>query len=333
MIKIKLSTPNPDFPLIRQTPNTDGTWGNYKFFINQEIEECDYWVVFDGLGHMEHTKCPKENVILITGEPPSVKEYSNWFIRQFHILVTCHNGIRHKNAIFKQQGLPWMAGATYLKNEKKWDSNNFISYNDFKAMDSLLKTKELSIILSNKKFTAGHEQRIRFLERLEETFGNRIDIFGRGFNEIEDKIESIIKYKYTIVLENSSFRNYWTEKLSDAYLCSTFPFYYGCLNILDYFPKDSLAIIDIYDIEESIKIIKSVMESKGYEKSLYSLKESKELVLNQYNLFPSIVNIIENIKKNSDESDKKGLIKLYPERRYRKLVRKIAGSFLPKIRD
>jgi hypothetical protein len=150
-----------------------------------------------------------------------------------------------------------MAGAKYLKEKNKWDSNRYLSYNDFLKLNSQKKDKEVSIIISNKAFTEGHEQRIKFLDALKKAFGNRIELFGRGYNEIEDKFEALTNFKYSIVMENSSFQDYWTDKLSDTFLCNTYPIYYGCPNILDYFSEDSLNVINIYKINDSINIIKS----------------------------------------------------------------------------
>jgi len=76
-------------------------------------------------------------------------------------------------------------------------------------------------------------------------FGERIDIFGRGINEIEDKWDALDRYKYHIALENSVVEDYWTEKLSDAYLAGCYPIYYGCPNIEKYFDISSLARINI----------------------------------------------------------------------------------------
>jgi hypothetical protein len=196
--------------------------------------------------------------------------------------------------------------------------------------DNRKKDKEISIVISNKAYTNGHEQRIKFLSRLTDTFGDRIHLFGRGFNEIEDKYDCMASYKYSIVLENCSVNDYWTEKLSDAYLCGSFPIYYGCPNILNYFPEGSIARIDIYNVEDSIDKIKSIIDSDKYEHSLDLLEKSKDLVLNKFNLFPSISMLIDELEKRNSNSDKQDLIKIYPERRYRKLFRKIAGSFLPK---
>jgi hypothetical protein len=327
-VKVKLSTTDKEFPLRRQTPGSKGIWSNCIFYIDQDIEECDYWVILDNLSNSEKTKCPKENVILVTGEPPNIKKYSSCFIRQFHTIITCHKDLKHNNVINTQQGLPWMTGAKFLINENKWDSKNFMSYDDFLNSDNSKKTKELSIIVSGKTSTPGHEQRVRFVNKLKETFGDRIDIFGRGFHEIEDKFDGIANYKYTIVLENNSYRDYWTEKLGDAFLCSSYPIYYGCPNIYDYFPKGSLAVIDIYNIEESFNHIKSIIASREYEKSLDLIKKSKELILNQYNLFPLIVNIINNSDQTRDVLRNKKSIKIFPENWIQKEFKNLVGRFI-----
>ena len=63
-------------------------------------------------------------------------------------------------------------------------------------------------------------------------------IFGKGINGFEDKWDTLRDYKYHIVIENSSFDDYWTEKLADNYLAECFPFYHGCKNINKYFDKN-----------------------------------------------------------------------------------------------
>ncbi len=44
MKKVKISIGN-NWPLDKQTPKWMAEWGEYKFFINDNTEECDYWFV------------------------------------------------------------------------------------------------------------------------------------------------------------------------------------------------------------------------------------------------------------------------------------------------
>ena len=107
---IKLSDPFTSWPIVRQTPGSHGVWGNCEFFVNKEVQECDYWVVYEGLKAVESTRCPPQNTILITGEPPTVKSYPPGFLAQFGTVITCHTAIIHPHIIHSQQSQPWHAG-------------------------------------------------------------------------------------------------------------------------------------------------------------------------------------------------------------------------------
>ena len=299
MIKIKISCQNNNFPLIRQTPGANGVWGNCKFFINQEINECDYWIIYEDIDNSESCKCPLENVIFISGEPQSVKQYNTSFLKQFPIIMTTQNEININKTIHTQTSLPWLIGVSYSLQKKQWNSSKYLTYDDFKNKLIVKKDKLLSVCISNKTSTKGHRDRLKFVEQLKEQFGSELDIYGRGFNEIEDKGMAIFNYKYCIVIENCQQENYWTEKLADTFLGGAYPIYYGCSNIFDYFNKASLTCIDIYDIHKSINIINGLISNNQFEKSLEHIKLSRELILDQYNLFELINKyIVANENKN-----------------------------------
>jgi hypothetical protein len=86
-------------------------------------------------------------------------------------------------------------------------------------------------------------------------------------------------------LENSSFFHYWTEKLADPFLCWTFPLYWGCPNIEEYFPIGSFARINIYDPENSISVIEQAIDTDMYVRALPALIEARQRVLGEYNFF------------------------------------------------
>lgn len=289
MIKVKVSTAFPDWPLIRQTPFSEGIWGDFQFYINQDVDECDYWVVYDSLFQTETVYCSPNNTILITGEPPDIKKYNPEFIDQFGMIITCHRNINHPNVIYTQQALPWMIGWKSLDST----INTFTKdYDELKSNRILEKSKLISVIASNKKITSGHRKRLEFVKKIKNVFGDDIDIFGRGYNEISDKWDAIYKYKYHIVLENSAVLDYWTEKIADCFLSEAFPLYYGCPNIFDYFSENSLIQIDINNYADSIKNIQVCIENRMFEKNIENIRAQKSKILDIYNLFPMICDII-----------------------------------------
>ena len=304
MIKIKLTFPFSEWPIERQTPNHSGVWQNCRFFINEPVKECDYWIVFEGLKKSEKTICPKENTILVTAEPPTIREYDQQFINQFETVITCHTNIQHNNPIYRQQGLPWHVGR---KQQNHINLSFFKDYDELVTINKFRKDKNISVISSTKNLSTGHRQRIEFVKMLKDHFGDQIDIFGRGLQEIEDKWDALARYKYHIALENCAVRDYWTEKLGDAYLAGCYPIYYGCPNIEKYFNNSALTKIDITQPQKAIHIIESCFKESNYEHSMQKIMDARKDVLNRYNLFAMIC---EHINRNQNELIKAKYVKI-----------------------
>ncbi|MEN6467760.1 MAG: glycosyltransferase family 10 [Smithella sp.] len=296
MITVKLS--HPPWPIVRQTPGQNGIWGECRFFCNTDIDQCDYWFVLEGLkAKKEQSICPKDHTILITCEPPALKTYKTEFLRQFATVITCHANIDHPHPVFQQPGLPWHIG----RRQKDHVNIEFSKdYDELKTIPSIPKTKLLSVISSSKVMSEGHRKRLDFAKRLKAYFGDEIDLFGRGLNEIEDKWDALAAYRYHVALENSAVSDYWTEKLSDAFLAGCHPIYYGCPNIDRYFDPASLTPIDLDHPETAIAIIEACIEQKKYESSKQKVWDAREKVLDQYNLFAMIADYIANDRQGAD---------------------------------
>jgi hypothetical protein len=257
-------------------------WDDHVFFINQPVQECDWWVVYEDLLVPEGAVCPPGHTILITGEPPSVKTYTQPFIGQFGKVVTCHTDLAHPNQVRSQQALPWHVGR-HMRDGR--NLGFWLDYDGLKSLEPPAKDYLLSVIVSGKAGTAGHRRRLRFTQILSEHFGERLEVFGRGIRDVEDKWDVIAASRYHIVLENSAVRDYWTEKLSDAYLGWAFPIYYGCPNLADYFPDAAFVAIDIQDPKGSIRTIERTVAEGTFESEIDRLRQARGLVLDRYNLF------------------------------------------------
>jgi len=295
MITVKLST--SPWPIIRQTPGHHGIWGEYRFFCNTDIDRCDYWFVLEGLGNRKETSiCPKGNVVFIAGEPPTLKTYKSEFLFQFAAVITSDANINHPHPLFQQSGLPWHVG----RRQRNHVNIEFTKdYDELKAMTFIPKTKLLSVVSSSNMMSEGHRKRFEFAKRLKTHFGEKIDLFGRGLNEIEDKWDALADYQYHVAIENSEVNHYWTEKISDAFLAGCHPIYHGCPNITDYFPAGSLTPIDINEPEKAITIIEACIKQKRYESSERLIWEAREKVLDTYNLFPLIADYIDKDRQHA----------------------------------
>lgn len=267
--------------------------GRYKFYIDEDIEDPDFWVVQSkGLRKPETCRVARENTIFLSTEPRSVLVYPKKYISQFGTVFTCQEDTRHPNVQLGPAILPWHVGFT---EDKEGNCAFSKDYDGMKSAAAPEKTKLLSIITSNKAFTSGHLKRLAFVEKLKEHYGDKLDVYGRGIKDFDDKWDILAPYKYHIAIENSSQDYYWTEKISDCYLTETFPLYYGCTNLNEYFPEKSFRRIDINNIEEAIRIIDDAIASDVYGKSRDVLHECKNLVLDDYNMFEYITRICDTL--------------------------------------
>jgi len=302
LIKVKLTTGEKDNKIFRQTKNGKGISndGKYQFLLTDDIKEADFWVVRNKYIKRPTTcNVASQNTILMLSEPSSVVLFPKSYLKQFGLVCSCQEDMKHKNVIYTHAILPWFIG----QNDKGMiQHEDFINYDNLKQSDFPQKTKLISVITSNKAFSKGHLDRINFCKKLKNHFGNKIDIFGRGFNNFDDKWDVLAPYKYHIAIENSSSKYYWTEKLSDCYLSGTFPFYYGCSNINDYFPDNSYKKIDITNFDESVQIIEEAISNDLYEKCKDDLVLSKNLVLDDYNIFNEIAKCCDKLDPNASKS-------------------------------
>ena len=284
MIQIKLSTNSSDFPLIWQTPGGKGIWGDCQFILDSDLEECDYWFIYEGIKRIETTRCPRSNIIFITGEPPEIRRYNPLFLHQFAKVLTSQPIIIHRHVVHTQTGLPWLIGIKYDRSARRWGSHTICSYDVLRSSEPK-KNKMMSVVISNKDSIKGHRKRLDFVRKLQERFHDEIDFFICGEVILEDKWDAIKDYRYTIVIENAICPDYWTEKLADAYLGLSYPIYYGCPNLGSYFPEDSFTRIDIDDFEASARTIGGLLRRDIYDERLDALRIAKSLVLEKYNLF------------------------------------------------
>lgn len=281
--------------ILSQTKGRKGVsnCGKYRFYVNEEVEDPDFVIIRGKSSKKPMTfNVAPENVILATSEPYSVLAYPRDYCNQFGLICSCQENLKHRNVRFTPAIIFWFAGVRFDAKGRPTPAKD---YDCLKAAPTPQKTKLISVVSSTKAFTKGHVDRIRFVERLKERYGDKIDIFGRGYNGFEDKCDVITPYKYHIVIENSRAKYYWTEKLSDSFICESYPIYYGCTNIDEYFPEGSYSTIDINDFEGSVKVIDELLANDAYEKAKPLLKECKDKVLDEYNLFNYLARIMDEM--------------------------------------
>ena len=132
------------------------------------------------------------------------------------------------------------------------------------------KTKEVSMVYSDKKYLTGHKLRHEVAQKVE-----GIDLYGRGtLRSIKYKEKALVDYRYSIIIENSKAENYFTEKLVDCLIVGTIPIYWGCPNVDKFFNTKGMIIVN--SLEEIAEAVASLTESQYISKMEY-IKDNLEL--------------------------------------------------------
>ncbi len=132
------------------------------------------------------------------------------------------------------------------------------------------KSKDISIIASFKRMTPCQIMRHNIID----TYGDKISgIYGNGYKKVENKLEALKDFRYSIVVENVVSDTFFTEKIIDCFLTGTIPIYCGTRKITDYF--NGAGIIPIHDMFY-VKNALSNATPDFYESNLDAIKDNFE---------------------------------------------------------
>jgi hypothetical protein len=294
----KAASARPTEYLPRYLPNGEHRLGEIEWIFQQDSTQYDWLVVYDDLpltpsgGNSqweEKLACPRENTLLITAEPSTIKVYGKAFLAQFGHVLTSQEpwAIPHPNPIFSQCGLLWFYGKSHQEA-----SIDFPIHKKF----------DISTVCSSKqqKHTL-HSLRHEFTCRLKMEMPE-LEVFGHGHRFIQSKVEALDPFRYHLAIENHFTPHHWTEKLADTFLGGCLPFYFGCPNVFDYFPEESLIPLDIRDFEQSLETIRQAIRYKAYETRLPAIHEARRLVLEEYALFPMLSRLVPNLHQSTKKA-------------------------------
>lgn len=287
----------------RQLPRGHGLiFDNVRLILDQDAGEYDWLIVCHDLASSrERTSravhCAREHTVFITYEPSSVTVLSDAFLQQFGHVISCHEPrmTAHENVRF--------AAPPLLR--QGYDSS--MDHEQIAAAPAPDKKKTLSTFCSEKSMSHTlHRQRLLFTRKLQAQLPE-LEVFGPGAGRVmQHKRQGIDPYRYHLVVENSLCPHYWTEKLSDAFLGWSLPFYAGAQNVCNYFPEQSLVQIDICNFPESLARIRKAIADNEYERRLPAIREARRRVLEEYNFFRYLAASVQAIADNTTAPARSG---------------------------
>lgn len=247
--------------------------------------DYDYLICFNKIS--EDPKVPKENIYTFIMEP---SWSPNWDKK-------CHT---YSNKVFCHDK------KLFGNHENMIDSPSFMFYHmtnscidDYLNNNNFEKSKLASMVVSytpngNGNYIKNYIKRTALALKLI-NYGFDIDIYGSGWNlphervkgPIQNKLNGLIDYKFSISIENSCEKNYISEKFFDPILCNCGTIYSGSPNIGEIY--DHKMIIDIDDLNGCLDLISDYLKS-DIDQDLI-LKQKRKYFL-EHNLYQKIKDLI-----------------------------------------
>jgi hypothetical protein len=280
IVKLERYFKYPD--LKRQTPGCSLKWNGFTF-TEDDVTECDYLVILEYPAKDFSVKVNKDNILHVCQEPPNeVSKYRQYANKNAKLVFNQLD--TKKNNILSHGALPWHV-------DKDYDFLSALKPTDLK------KENKVVWITSNQMTSKGHNERMDFLNRIKDL--PDVHLYGRGIRPIADKWTALEDAKYAIAYENFQDDYYWTEKIIDCYLSYTMPLYFGCRSIGNFFPKDSYIELDPNDKHIDL-LLKETIASNKWEQSLEAITQARQLILEQYQLFPFLYREIKALEAAKD---------------------------------
>ncbi len=137
-----------------------------------------------------------------------------------------------------------------------------------------VKPKNISIIASGKTNTIGQRMRHEAISQFAKDY--KIDVYGRGYAPVENKITALEDYKFSIVIENDLEGGIISEKLIDCLQTGTIPLYYGHPSWADHFNMHGIYPFANLDELKSL-LIKIQYGAINYDSRMDAVNENLKL--------------------------------------------------------
>ena len=200
----------------------------------------------------------------------------------------------------------------YFKIPHFLDYLNLFKYSDFKKIKNKTLTRNITkkfcaAVISNYKFTDYF--RLDFINELSKY--KTVDMGGKYKNNVgnvENKIEFLSSYKFSIAMENTEGDGYVTEKIIQSFIAGTIPIYYGDYTIDEFInPKSFILIRGKKDMKEKIEYIKKIdndddLYRRILKENIFNDKDIVKKTEKEYQDF--LLNIFEQDKRKAKRIDK-----------------------------
>jgi hypothetical protein len=225
----------------------------------------------DSYGHKEYLDAiaqKKYLILLITEAPIIIPEiWEPSLHSNFAKVISWNDSLVDHKKYFRIS----YSGGYSCSNRKR----DFLPFHERKLCVMVSGCKDLDHNL------ALYSERRRAIAEFETLCPCEFDLWGRGWNaddkikiesyrgSVEDKIELMSKYKFSICYENmrgsDEYTGYITEKIHDSFFAHCVPVYLGAQNITDYIPANTFIDFDSFgDYKELYAYLSNMTAQEFY---------------------------------------------------------------------
>lgn len=267
-----------------QSPEGSGKWQDIE--ATTVLEDAEFLVIQDNCDPILLNKFPKERRLYFSREALDLNSHRKY-----------PPSLVERSSFWDDTGWLWT----------KWIYPNKSAGGINRTYDALIqekpppgKTNLISCVQSNKQMTVGHVLRQEFINKFLNLYPEDLDLFGTmdTANKIlpdNDKFHALNEYKYCLAFDNqNSIKNFFGTQFTDSMIYWTVPVYWGGAALSEFFPQDSFIQIDITKEGEAERVME-ILKNDDYNKRIPAIKEARELILNKYNVWPTIYSKIKSL--------------------------------------
>jgi hypothetical protein len=271
-----------------QTPNAAGIWKDIEYTDN--AHEADFLIIQDECFDLD----------LLNKFDRLHKLYFNREALSTHLIKSYSSEQFNRFSFWDGSGyLPvrWRYDSELAKNPVGY-GGIALTYDELVDLKPMVKNRKICAVVSNKKSIEGHKLRRRFVKK----FIKKVDLDLYGTISIRNmempennKFEVLKEYKYSLGFDNQdSIDDFIGTQFTDSILSWTIPIFWCGTDLGKYFPENSFLQFDARDSSE-IDRISHFLQEDNYEDRLNDLAEARDLILNKYNLWPTIKSVIDRV--------------------------------------
>jgi len=232
----------------------------------QDLKDVDFSFFYDYVPSQVEAELSNIN-IFVACEPNEYFGHHDFAINNHEslsLILTWSDKVLNNtpNSVFSFYGESW------------WQDNPFQFFPAEKEF-------KISFLRGNKLKLYGHYLRHELYDRRNEfkvpiQFWESLGDPNNWEDWRQSKIDSFRPYQYSICVENTSRRGYFTEKITDCILNKTIPIYWGCSNIEEFYNPDG--ILRVQNVDDIIHFA-NTLTPEIYESRLKAVEENYLLAL------------------------------------------------------